>query len=84
MDNGDHTRVTMIARDRPGLFALLAGILTINHLDILSSQVFNWLDGVAVDIFTSARRGRIIQDGTGSGASSGRVLGRHGRGRRGR
>ncbi len=51
MDNGDHTRVTMIARDRPGLFALLAGILTLNHLDILSSQVFTWLDKVAVDTF---------------------------------
>jgi [protein-PII] uridylyltransferase len=51
MNNGGHTKVTMITRDRPGLFALLTGILTINHLDILSSQVFTWLDGVAVDTF---------------------------------
>jgi [protein-PII] uridylyltransferase len=50
-DMRNHTVLTIIARDRPGLFSMLAGILTINHLDILSSKVFTWLDGIAVDEF---------------------------------
>jgi [protein-PII] uridylyltransferase len=50
-DMKDHTILTVIARDRPGLFSLLTGIMTINHLDILSSKVFTWLDGIAVDEF---------------------------------
>ncbi len=50
-DKGDHARLTMIARDRRGLFALLAGILTMNHLDVLAAQVFTWLNGTAVDTF---------------------------------
>ncbi len=51
-NRGEHTSLTIITRDRPGLFAMLAGILIINHLDIVSSKVFTWLDGVAVDEFT--------------------------------
>src|SRR5208337_1918985 len=39
-------------RDRPGLFAMLTGILTINHLEIISAKIFTWLDGIAVDEFT--------------------------------
>lgn len=50
-DRGDHARLTIITKDRPGLFALLAGILTINHLDILSAQVFTWINAIAVDTF---------------------------------
>jgi [protein-PII] uridylyltransferase len=51
-DRGEHASLTIITRDRPGLFAMLTGILIINHLDIVSSKVFTWLDGVAVDEFT--------------------------------
>jgi [protein-PII] uridylyltransferase len=51
-DRGEHASLTIITRDRPGLFAMLTGILTINHLDIVSSKVFTWLDGIAVDEFT--------------------------------
>jgi len=53
-DMKDHTVLTVIARDRPGLFSLLTGIMTINHLDILSSKIFTWLDGIAVDEFIVA------------------------------
>jgi [protein-PII] uridylyltransferase len=49
---GEHAAVTIITRDRPGLFAMLTGILTINHLDIVSAKIFTWLDGTAVDEFT--------------------------------
>jgi [protein-PII] uridylyltransferase len=51
-EKGEHVSLTVIARDRPGLFAILVGILTINHLDIVSSKVFTWLNGIAVDEFT--------------------------------
>jgi [protein-PII] uridylyltransferase len=49
---GEHAAVTIITRDRPGLFAMLTGILTINHLDIVSAKIFTWLDHIAVDEFT--------------------------------
>lgn len=51
LDRGDHVRVTVITRDRPGLFAVLAGIFAMNHLTIISAKVFTWLDGIAVDTF---------------------------------
>ncbi|HWR67947.1 MAG TPA: [protein-PII] uridylyltransferase [Desulfomonilia bacterium] len=51
LEKGDHTRITIITKDRPGLFAMLSGIFAMNHLDILSAQVFTWLDGTAVDTF---------------------------------
>jgi len=51
LDRGGHTRIAVITRDRPGLFASLAGIFAMNHLTIVSAQVFTWLDGIAVDTF---------------------------------
>jgi [protein-PII] uridylyltransferase len=48
---GDHFILTIIAMDRPGLFATLTGIMAINHLDILSAKIFTWLDNTAVDVF---------------------------------
>jgi [protein-PII] uridylyltransferase len=41
----------MIALDRPGLFASLAGTLTAHGLDILSVDVFTRRDGRAIDTF---------------------------------
>jgi [protein-PII] uridylyltransferase len=48
---GEHASLTIIARDRPGLFAMLAGVLACNHLDVVSAKIFTWLDGIAVDEF---------------------------------
>jgi [protein-PII] uridylyltransferase len=45
------TELTVVARDRPGLFASLAGTLTAEGLDILSVDVFTRRDGRAVDTF---------------------------------
>ena len=45
------TELTMIAGDRPGLFASLAGTLTAHGLDILSVDVFTRRDGRALDTF---------------------------------
>lgn len=43
--------VTVCARDFPGLFSKIAGVFTLNNLDILSAQIYTWRDHVAVDIF---------------------------------
>ncbi len=48
---GEHFALTLITRDRPGLFAILTGILALNHIEILQARVFTWLDGLAVDVF---------------------------------
>ena len=44
----------MVADDRPGLFARIAGTLTANGVDILSVDLFSRRDGVAVDTFRVA------------------------------
>lgn len=43
--------LTIIAHDKPGLFAKICGVLTANLLNILSAQVNTWENGIAVDIF---------------------------------
>lgn len=47
----DHILITFIARDRPGLFSTLAGLLTVNRLEIISARIFTWYDGTVVDTF---------------------------------
>jgi len=47
----NHTTLTIITRDRPGLFALLAGILATNRIEITSANIFTWYDGTVVDTF---------------------------------
>ena len=43
--------LTFLAKDRPGLFSDLAGVLALNNINILSAQIYTWRDGIAVDIF---------------------------------
>jgi [protein-PII] uridylyltransferase len=43
--------VVVAARDRPGLFADVAGTLTLNGLSVLAADVWTSEDGVAVDSF---------------------------------
>jgi [protein-PII] uridylyltransferase len=43
--------VTVAARDEPGLFSKISGVLTANHLNILSAEISTWESGVAVDTF---------------------------------
>ena len=47
----DRADVTVVARDRHGLFATLTGIFALFHLEILSAKVFTWYDNTAVDTF---------------------------------
>ena len=43
--------ITVVALDEPGLFARISGVLTANHLNILSAQISTWENGIAVDTF---------------------------------
>jgi [protein-PII] uridylyltransferase len=43
--------VTICAKDRPGLMACMAGIFTLNNINILDVQVFTWRNRTALDIF---------------------------------
>ncbi|MFH2044104.1 MAG: [protein-PII] uridylyltransferase [Pseudomonadota bacterium] len=44
--------VTICAKDRPGLFSKIAGVYTLNGLDILDAKINTWKNGIALDIFT--------------------------------
>ncbi len=49
----DHFRtVTVCAKDRPGLFSSIAGVLTLNNLDILNANIYTWRNRIGLDIFT--------------------------------
>lgn len=48
---GTTRKVTVCAQDRPGLVASLAGVFTLNNINILDVQVFTWRNRTALDIF---------------------------------
>jgi [protein-PII] uridylyltransferase len=43
--------VTICANDRPGLISKIAGVFTLNNIDILDVQAFTWRNNIALDIF---------------------------------
>lgn len=47
----DIREVTICAKDRPGLVSKIAGVFTLNGIDILETQVFTWRNHIALDIF---------------------------------
>ncbi len=47
----NYRTVTICARDFPGLFSTIAGVFTLNNLDILSAQINTWRNHIALDIF---------------------------------
>jgi [protein-PII] uridylyltransferase len=49
--DGHCSELTLVADDRPGLFARVAGVLTANGVDILSVDLFTRGDGVVIDSF---------------------------------
>lgn len=49
---GKTFELTVAAVDQPGLFATLAGAISLHGLDILAADIFTWKDGTAVDVFT--------------------------------
>jgi [protein-PII] uridylyltransferase len=49
---GSGTRtVTISAKDRPGLISKIAGVFTLNSIDILDVRIFTWRNNTALDIF---------------------------------
>jgi [protein-PII] uridylyltransferase len=65
-ERDDHqVTVTVVARDRPGLLATLAGALTIGGLDVLEANLFTTTDGYALDVFRAGDPyGRVDADAT--------------------
>jgi [protein-PII] uridylyltransferase len=53
----DCTSVVVCARDRPGLFASITGVLTALNLDILNARIFTAADGRILDVFRISHRG---------------------------
>jgi [protein-PII] uridylyltransferase len=51
----DCSEITFLAKDKPGLFADMAGVLALNSVDILSADIYTWRDGTAVDIFKATK-----------------------------
>ena len=47
----DTRTVKICAKDRPGLFSKIAGVFTLNNIDIVDAQVFTWRNQIAMDIF---------------------------------
>ncbi len=49
---GGFWKVSFAATDRPGLFSDIAGVMALNNINILSSNIYTWRDGTAVDVFS--------------------------------
>ena len=49
--HSDTRTVKICAKDRPGLFSRIAGVFTLNNIDIVDAQVFTWRNQIATDIF---------------------------------
>jgi [protein-PII] uridylyltransferase len=47
----DTRTVTICAKDRPGLLSKIAGIFTLNGINILDLRIFTWRNNIALDIF---------------------------------
>jgi len=50
--SGNYWEVSFIAKDRPGLFSDVAGVLALNNINILTSNIYTWRNGTAVDLFS--------------------------------
>lgn len=49
--DSDTRTVTICAKNRPGLISKIAGVFTLNNINILHVQVYTWRNNVALDIF---------------------------------
>ncbi len=49
--SGGFWEVVILAKDRPKLFSDIAGVMALHNINILSSEIYTWRDGTAVDIF---------------------------------
>jgi [protein-PII] uridylyltransferase len=49
--DANYRSVTVCTRDFPGLFSKIAGVFTLNNLDILSAEIYTWRNHIALDVF---------------------------------
>jgi [protein-PII] uridylyltransferase len=61
--DGEHVSVTIVAADRPGLLATLAGALTVCGLDVIDANLFGTTDGLALDVFRATDPYGRLRDG---------------------
>ena len=47
----NYRTATICARDFPGLFSRIAGVFTLDNLDILSARIYTWRNHIALDVF---------------------------------
>jgi [protein-PII] uridylyltransferase len=47
----EFSELTIVTQDRPGLFAMLTGVLATNTLNVVSARIATSRDGVALDVF---------------------------------
>lgn len=52
---GDMWQITIATQDRPGLFAMLTGVLWVRGLNILSADIFTRQSGIALDVLIVER-----------------------------
>lgn len=52
---GEMWQITIATRDRPGLFAIITGVLWVRGLNILSADIFTRQSGIAMDILIVER-----------------------------
>jgi [protein-PII] uridylyltransferase len=61
--DANYRSVTICARDFPGLFSKIAGVFTLNNLDVLSAEIFTWRNHIALDVFkVKAPPDRLLED----------------------
>jgi [protein-PII] uridylyltransferase len=53
----DYSEFTVCTRDRPGLFAMLSGVLAAHGMNILGARIATARDGVALDAFRISHEG---------------------------
>lgn len=49
--NSNTRTVAICAKDCPGLFSKIAGVFTLNSLNILDAKIYTWRNNIALDIF---------------------------------
>ncbi|MDY6839172.1 MAG: [protein-PII] uridylyltransferase [Thermodesulfobacteriota bacterium] len=61
----NYRTATICAKDFPGLFSTIAGVFTLNNVQILSAQIYTWRNHIALDIFqVKAPPDTILEDDT--------------------
>jgi [protein-PII] uridylyltransferase len=63
----EFSELTIVTQDRPGLFAMLTGVLAMHALNVVSARISTSREGVAVDVFRLShldRRNAVLDQDT--------------------